>query len=166
MKKKAILIIIIIIILSLIAGGIYILSNKNKQSKETENIVDSEESVEDEELKYTLIDMNNTENVKIEGKVKENISVPLLTEKNILGLRIFNIRLVAEKGVTRFTADVENVGQEDFKERPIEIIFKNQDGTEYGRLDGHLVDIKIGETNKIDASTSIDLTNAYDFTIE
>ncbi len=46
------------------------------------------------------------------------------------------------------------------------IIFTNRDGSEYARLNGYLPDISVGDSNMIDASTTTDVSNAYDFTIE
>ena len=52
--------------------------------------------------------MNNTENAKINGGIKENISTKLAEEKTYKGMTVKDIKLVAEGGVTRLTAIVEN----------------------------------------------------------
>ncbi len=161
MKKKDIKIITIIVIV-LIGVGIFILTKQ----KDTPNKLNEEVEQEEQTEEYSLIDMNNTENVKIEGDVKENNSEALLEEKTQLGMKISNIRLVAENGLTTFTADVENTSEKDFKEREIVIVFKNQDGSEYARLNGFLPDIPKGESSRIDSSITDDLSNAYDFVIE
>ena len=164
MKKKSISLIAIILIMIVIVIIVAVcLKIRTKAEESQEENVAQEEEQED----YSLIDMENTENVEIiEENVKENNSKALLEEKTLLGMRIFNIRLVAENGMTTFTADVENTSETEFSERMIEIVFKNQDGSEYARLPGYLPDIKSGESNQIDASTTADMSNAYDFIIE
>ena len=168
--------IIAIIVLVVVIGIIFYIKRTPKdsvQNTETENNISIPSEVEDTTpieidnySKQTLIDMENTVNVKIEEGNKINNSSALLKEKNLLGMKISNIRLAAEKGMTNFTADVENISNEDFKEKEITIIFKNEDGSEYGRLPGYLPDIKSGESSRIDSSTTDDLSNAYDFIIE
>lgn len=165
-NKKSLIVITIILIVLLILGviGYFLIKNHNdnKQQIEIENIDDTE--VETEE--HSLIDMNNVENVKIENGSKINNSEELLKEKTLIGLKFTNIKLVAENGLTNFTADVENVSGSNFVGRKVIIVFKNADGTEYSRLEGYLPDIENGKTNKIDASTTADLSNAYDFIVE
>lgn len=164
MKKKSISLIAIILIIIAIVIIVAICLGKRSKTEESreENVVQEEEQEE-----FSLIDMENTENVEILGdNVKENNSKALLEEKTLLGMKISNIRLVAENGMTTFTAKVENTSGIDFSERMIEIVFKNQDGSEYARLPGFLPDIKSGESNQIDASTTADMSNAYDFIIE
>lgn len=160
--KRNIIIIMLIMIIILVGICIYLITDKKSQPE------DLEEKIEQEaDESYSLIDMENTENVEIlEGNVKENNSKALLTEKTLLGLRIFNIRLAAEDGMTNFTADVENISGSDFTERTIEIVFIKQDGSELERLPSFLPDIKSGETNRIDSSATSDMTNAYNFRIE
>lgn len=162
MKKKVIWMIVIIVIVALvIVGGIY-LATRNSGS---ENTTQTEEE-QAQTGEYSLIDMENEDNVKIENGVKENNSQALLKEKELLGMKITNIRLAAENGLTNFTADVKNTSGSDFVGRAIIIVFKNEDGTEFSRLEGYLPDIKKGESNRIDASTTADVSNAYDFIIE
>ena len=115
---------------------------------------------------YSTIDMNNTENAKINGGIKENISTKLAEEKTYKGMTVKDIKLVAEGGVTRLTAIVENTTTTNYEGEGITIIFINQDGTEYARLEGLLPAIEAGKTNELDAGTTADIANAYDFRIE
>lgn len=163
--KKRFIIVAIVIAIAIISISIYFITTQ-KLFTSTKKVEDNSLEERQSQGKYSLIDMNNTDNVKIVGDVKENNSTVLLTEKTLLGLKISNIRLAAENGLTNFTADVENISGEDFTERTIFIVFKNEDGSEYARLESYLPDIKIGGTSKIDASITNDLSNAYDFVIE
>lgn len=161
-KKRRIsfILITIVIIALLVSITIYLINQEKKEELETSN---QEEKTQEN---IGLIDMQNTENVEIKEGMKENNSEILLKDKTFEGMKISEIRLVAENGMTNFTAKVENTSQKDFQERDIVIVFKNQDGTEYARLNGFLPDIKVGESNIIDSSTTADIANAYDFIIE
>ena len=173
MKNKKVLIIIAIILTVLLILGVtayFIVKNNNEnkqQQTEIQNVDKSEDAKTTENGEAnSLIDMNNIENVKIENGSKINNSEELLKDKILIGLRFTNIKLVAENGLTNFTADVENVSGSNFVGRTIIIVFKTADGAEYSRLEGYLPDIENGEANKIDASTTADLSNAYDFIVE
>jgi len=100
-----------------------------------------------------------------EEKMRINTSEALHKEKKYKNLRIFDINFTHEKGVTRLTANLENQGNEDFKAEDVEIIFKNEDESEYARIEGYIVDIPAGAINMIDASITEDKLNAYDFEI-
>ena len=62
-------------------------------------------------------------------------------------------------------ADVIGVG-EDYEGGIVVLIFTNQDGSEYARLEASIPEVKKGESTYIDAGTTSDITNAYDFRIE
>lgn len=100
-----------------------------------------------------------------EEEIKINTSETLHKEKRFKNLRIFDISFTHQNGVTRFTANLENQGNEDFEAEDIEIIFKNEDGAEYTIIEGYIVDIPAGAINMIDASITEDKLNAYDFEI-
>ena len=172
-NKKVLIIIIAIIVVVAIVVGVGVVNSRKpeegtpgKQQGTSGNENNNDEGTETSNKKNSLIDMENVENVKVENGSKINNSKDLLKEKTLLGLKFTNIRLAAENGLTNFTADVENVSGKDFTGRAITIIFKKSDGTEYSRLNGYLPNIPNGKSNKLDASTTADLSNAYDFVIE
>ena len=137
--------------------------------KEVTNQIENnqtEQEIEQEMPEYSTIDMNNTENAKINGGIKENISTKLAEEKTYKGMKVKNIKLIAEGGITRLTATVENTTTENYEGGGITIIFIKEDGTEYARLEGVLPAIDSGKTNELDAGTTADIANAYDFRIE
>ena len=170
-KKKTItinpLLIIIILILIIVLASVIILKKDNKKEK-TNQIENNqtEQEVEQETPEYSTIDMNNTENAKINGGIKENISTKLAEEKTYKGMKVKNIKLIAEGGITRLTATVENTTTTNYEGGGITIIFTNQDGSEYARLEGLLPAIEAGKSNELDAGTTADIANAYDFRIE
>ena len=158
----------IIIILIIIAVCIFIKVRKGNTSTQTteENTSTTEEVVEEQPLpEYSLIDLNNTENAKVENGIKENTSSKLSEPKTYKGMTIKDIKLKAEGGITRLTATIENNTGSRYEGEEITIIFTNQDGSEYARLEGIIPAIDSGKTNEIDAATTSDIANAYDFTI-
>ena len=110
--------------------------------------------------------MNNTENAEIKDGIKENNSQKLLAEREVQGLQITDIRLKAENGISNFTATVKNNTGKDYPGGEIIIKFINKDGSPYAELEAYMPDVKNGGTNTIDASTTADIANAYDYTIE
>ena len=164
-KKILIAIFLIIILIIIITYTLIPKTNKKENTNQVENN-QTEQEVEQEMPEYSLIDMNNTENAKINGGSKENTSAKLAEEKTYKGMKVKNIKLIAEGGITRLTATVENTTTENYEGGGITIIFIKEDGTEYARLEGVLPAIDSGKTNELDAGTTADIANAYDFRIE
>ena len=158
-RINIIIFIIVIIIALLIAGTIIYQKNKDKNTNQ-------EEQQETEQDNLSLIDMKNTENAKIENGVKENTSENIAKDRKLGNLSITDIKLVAQDGVTAFTATVKNNSTNDFEGGIVKIIFTNKDGSNYAELEASIPEIVAGGTNAINAGTTADIANAYDFTIE
>ena len=111
--------------------------------------------------------MNNTENAKIENGVKQNTSENILKDRNLNGIAITEIKLSAQQeGLSYFTATVQNNTSKDFKGGVAKITFTNKDGSVYAELEVYIPEMKAGAKNSIDAATTSDIANAYDFSIE
>ena len=161
--SKKMLILIFIIILFIILGiSMSFLLQNNRGNKEMEN---NEEGAKQEE-NVSLIDYENMNNTKLINGEKKNTSEALLKEKTFKGLKVKDIKLEEIKGTTNFSAKLENITGNDFKNCIIVLVFINKDGTEYARLEGSIPDIPKGKSTILDASTTSDLTNAFDFRIE
>ena len=163
MNKKGIITIIAILVILLIIGvvtGVIIYKNNSKvnnnQSGQQEN----------QDETSSLIDMNNTENAKIESGVKENTSENISKDRKLGNLSITYIKLSAQDGVTSFTATVKNDSNKDFAGGIVKISFTNKDGSNYAELEAYIPEIVAGGTNTINAGTTADIANAYDFTME
>ena len=156
-SKGIILLIAIIIIAIIVVGTIIYQNNKNTQQ---------EQQQETEQDSLSLIDMNNTENAKIESGVKENTSENIAKDRKLGNLSITDIKLVAQDGVTAFTATVKNDSTKDFAGGIVKISFTNKDGSNYAELEAYIPEIVAGGTNAINAGTTADIANAYDFTME
>lgn len=145
--------VVILLIIAIIL--IVVIINKNKVNTDVDTEILEQPQVE------------TSENVKVttEG-IKENISNKLKEEKKLEGMTIKEIKFQSKDNVTKFTATIDNTTLNDFKGTPVEIIFKNKNGEEISRLAGYVNDTLKGAKSYIDASTTIDITEAYDFTIQ
>ena len=161
--KKIVIPVIAIIIIIAIGIGLFIYINGKE---ENENKVSDNQVSNQDNQGLSLIDFNNTDNVEISNNVKKNNSEKLKEEKTYEGMKITDINLEASNGSTTITANVENVTESDFTGRSIVIVFTNEDGTEYARLQGYIPDILKGKSTVLNASTTSDISNAYDFYIE
>lgn len=158
-QKSIIILIVAIIIIATIVGTIIYQKNKNKNTQQ-------KQQQETERDNSGLIDMKNTENAKIENRVKENTSENIAKDRKLENLSITNIKLIAQGGVTAFTATVKNDSTKDFAGGIVKITFTNKDGSNYAELEAAIPEIVAGGTNAINAGTTADIANAYDFTME
>lgn len=163
-----IVIVLVVIVASVVVGSIIL----NKKDKEIDNNIaqnqpeQNNDSNTNNSNNNSLIDMNNKENVEIKDGEKINTSSRLKEERNYEGMVIKDIKLYTRaEGMTDFNATLENTSGKDFTSRKIVIRFLNRDGSEYATLKGYIGDIKAGASAKIDASTTADVSNAYDFEI-
>lgn len=158
-KKKKILIagVSAIIVIAIIITIIVIVMNNNKPQEESE-IPDYNQ--------VNLNDMESLDNVEVNGDTKTNISEKLLAERTFDGLTMKNISLEAIMGTTVFKATLVNNTDNVYEAKEIKIILKDKDGQEYGVINGLIEEIEPHGEKTIHARTTIDLSNAYDFTIE
>lgn len=166
--SKKVLIFTVIILLLVTMGIIifFLLKNYNNNEGKDNNMSENEQSEKIEQEGESLIDYENMDNVELIDGKKKNNSKALLEEKIFKGLNVKEINLQEINGVTSFTAKLENNTDEDFKNCIIVIIFTNEDKSEYARLEASIPDIPKGKSTILDASTTSDLTNAFDFKIE
>lgn len=167
MKNKKVnfkIIAIVIAIFIIIILGVILYKNKNKTKTKQEQNENQQETTEQERI--GLIDMNNTENAKIENGIKQNTSENILKDRNLNGIEITEIQLNAQEGISHFTATVKNNTSKDFAGGVAKITFTNKDGNTYAELEVYIPEMKTEATNSIDASTTADIANAYNFSIE
>lgn len=153
--------IIVIIIITII--GIIIYKNNSKQNT-IEQQQEQEASIQ--QMLHGEIDMNNTENAKIEDGIKKNTSENILRDRKIEGIEITNINLEGQGGISDFTATVKNNTSKNFEGGVAKITFTNKDGSTYAELEVFIPEIKIGGENTINAGITADIINAYDFSIK
>jgi hypothetical protein len=110
--------------------------------------------------------MNNTENAKIENGIKQNTSENILKDREIEGIKITDIKLEAQEGLSHFTATVKNDTSKNFDGGVAKITFTNKDGSIYAELEVYIPEMTQGGVNAIDAATTSDIINAYNFNIK
>ena len=157
-------VIILVIILIAIILGIVICIKVFR--KGTRSSTPNYASTEDMKEHAPLINMNNTENAKIEKGEKINSSQNMQQEKEVSGLKITGITLHTEKGISYFNATVQNTTQENIERKVIKLKFKRGDESIFKIVEAILPEIKAGGTAQINASTTADIVNAYDVEIE
>ncbi len=168
-RNRNILIIIstLVLIVLIIFCVKYFLSNKPIKN-ENENEIDISKDEKEPIYAGERFDMDNTENAKIIGNVKQNISNKFLETKKYFDLKISDIKLEsdASTGVTTFMAMVENIGNATHTEELVRIILLREDGSELDTIDGVIGELQKGEKTELVSYTGTDLANAYDFKIE
>ena len=146
---------VILLIAVLIIGGIILgafIKSGNKDNKNT-NL-----SQQNNNNKGTIIELDDGTRI--------NTDKQLTGTKKYNDLEISNIRLTEKDGITRFIADVKNIGNTKHEEEIVQLILISKDGNELAELNPIIGEIKPGETIKIDASITADIINAKDIKIE
>lgn len=161
-SKKDLILILIAIFLIIIGVLMFFLLENYRSSKKNDNNFEEANKKED----VSLMDYGNMNNAELINGEKKNTSEVLLKERTFKGLKVKDIKLEEIKGFTSFSAKLENITDDDFENCIIVLIFTNEDGTEYARLEASIPDIPKGKTTILDTSTTSDLTNAFDFKIE
>ena len=134
-NKNKFIIVLLVMISIIIIGGIIIYKNNKK--------TEQNQTKKQEQVNVEIIDMNNTENAKIEDGVKQNTSENILKDRNLNGILITKIQLNAQEGLSHFTAKVQNNTSQDFAGGVAKIIFTNQDGSLYAELEVYIPGMKV-----------------------
>lgn len=158
MKKKIVPIIVVsILIIGVIVGVIYFITNNDKKEGENTN----------QEVEANVLNEEVEEFVKVldDGK-KVNTSSKLNETKYVDGFEIGNIELSTVAGQTTLYADVKNNTGKDADVKVLEITLYDENDEVIVTMGGVITDAKAGETVKLEASTTLDFANAYDFKVE
>ncbi len=137
---------IIIVILAIIGIGTYCYINKVKPT-------------------FT-ISTEIFEVAKQNSKTEKNESDEFVKEKEFNGMKVNNISLERNGGISSFSANIENDTNKKFEGREIKITFLHEDLTQITILKTRLDNIEVGQTANIKISTSLNLMDAYTFKIE
>ena len=165
-RDRLFLVIIALVVIVCVIVGIVVLTKKDDNETNKNNGNNENNGDEYVDNSVGIIDMYNTENATVANGVKSNTSSKLRETKYVGDLEITDIDLKAENGMSTFTATVKNNSLDDFKSRRIMIKFTDKSGALYASLEGIIGDVSAGDTTIIDASTTADVVNAYDFSIE
>lgn len=101
---------------------------------------------------------------EIDG-VKINKSTKLNEAKDVNGLRITNIQLTSESGMTNLLADVTNNTGTKTEVKTVEITLLDEEGKELTTVTGILDELEAGETTQLNIAMTSNYINAYDFIV-
>ena len=153
MKKKEKQMILVLIIVGVIILGIIYFVTRPKEEEGTVNDVAEQNEVVEEFVQV------------LEDGSKLNTSTKLNETKNVDGLEIGNIQLSMVGGETTLFADVKNNTGSDLGVTAIDIILLDKNEEEIVTIGGVIGDVKAGESVRLEASTTLDFANAYDFKV-
>ena len=150
-KKRLLILIVVAIIIILVLFLVRVaLNNKNNQG--SQNPSNSEAGSE-----YTALYSDGSK-LNISSKLKEN--------KNYQNVTISNIQLTTVNGTNRLLANVTNNTSTSLDAQDISLIFVDDQGNTIATVPGVIPALNAGETAQLNASTTKDIINAYDFRIE
>lgn len=150
----------VVIIVAIIVVVIVVNSNKPNENANVNNNTPNVNAP-------VSTESSSKDNVEVSSDgTKINNSKKLAENKTFEGLVIKNISLHSNAGQTTFTATVENNTGADVAGKPINIVFLDKSGAEIKVLNTYLGSVKNGKTNTINAGSTIDLSNAYDFVVK
>ena len=153
MKKKEKQMILLLIVVGVIILGIIYFVTRPKEEEGTVNDVAEQNEVVEEFVQV------------LEDGSKLNTSTKLNETKNVDGLEIGNIQLSMVGGETTLFADVKNNTGSDLGVTAIDIILLDKNEEEIVTIGGVIGDVKAGESVRLEASTTLDFANAYDFKV-
>lgn len=151
--KKRLLIVcsVVLVILAIIIAVVVIPKGENKKVIKTAT---------------NNIDMNNTENVEIIDGKKVNNSEEMKYRKYNRDLTFEIIELTATESESKVVMEVTNESEEEFSGKEITIIFMEKEGRVYGELASYVGKIDAGKTIRLELTTTLDITNAYDYMVD
>lgn len=148
MKAQEKRMILILIIVSILIITIVWCVTRNKETEVVES-TNKEEFVE-----------------VLEDGTKLNISDKLNETKRVENFEIGNIQLTDRNGVSVLLADVKNVSETSTDWTIITITLIDRIGNTIQEIEGVIKDLQPGETTQLNAATSADYANSYDFKVK
>jgi len=153
MKKKEKQMILFIILVGVIIISILYMATRTKEVETSGGEEQVQNKVTEEFVQV------------LEDGSKINTSTKLNETKNVNGLEIGNIQLSMVNGETILLANVKNNTGVDIGVKAIDIVLYNKNGGEIVTINGVIGNVKAGESVQLEASTTLDFANAYDFKV-
>ena len=152
-EKRWIVLLVVVLLIAVIL--IVVLVNGNKKGEEVGEVGQSTETVKEE--KYTT---------KLNDGTKVNTSEEFNSTKMYGELEISNIHYTEQNGKTVLLADVTNKGNTTHGNEIVKITILGENGEEITTTKPVIGKMEPGETVKINATITADVSNAKDFKIE
>lgn len=161
MKKSEKRMILILVIIAVIAIAIFVMVRGGNESGMQQNAGgrvsqngDSTGSNESQDLVE-----------KLQDGTKLNISDKLSETKTFGNYEISNIQLTEKNGESLILADVKNIGSDKMEMKFADIKLVDKEGNEITTLSAIIGEVEPGATVQLQVSSTLDFSNAYDFTI-
>ena len=151
-EKRWIILLVAVVVIAIVL--IVVLVNANGKENEVQGGTGN--PVENEE-KYTT---------ELDDGTKINTGEEFNSTKTYGSLEISNIQFTEKEGMTVLLADVTNKGSTTHENEVVEITILGENGEELSTTKPVIGKIEPGETIKINATITADVSNAKDFTIE
>lgn len=152
-EKRWIVLLVAVLLIAVIL--IVVLVNGNKKEEEVRKVDQSTETANEE--KYTT---------ELNDGTKVNTSEEFNSTKMYGELEISNIQYTEQNGKTVLLADVTNKGNTTHENEIVKITILGENGEEITTTKPVIGKMEPGETVKINATITADVSNAKDFKIE
>lgn len=166
-KKSNISLIILLLILIITVITVFIVKNNKGNSSNIEN-----NDNEKEKINYNEENQYIEENVGIENIIKD-LSNNLIKEKEYKGMKIENIKIIKSDetdenstNIKKFSILIHNTTDNKYEGGNVTIVFRNEDNSEFSKLEMALPEINPGEATRVEAGTTANIQEANNFTIE
>ena len=154
MKRKEKRMIAILVIISVVIIGIIWIATRPKDN----NGDNSKANVTNNQKKEEYVKV-------LEDGTKLNISTKLNQSKKLDELDIGNIQFTYSGGQSVILADVKNNSSSASSLKLVVLTLLDKEGNKIAELNGIIGELQPGQSTQLNMGTSLDVANAYDFTI-
>ncbi len=152
-SKKNLIIVVSLIVIIVVCILIFLFYKASTNETDIKNVTND-------------IDMTNTENVKLENDKKINISDKMKEEVLYEELSINMEELSSDANETKIKLKVKNLSDEMYIGKEINIVFYTESGNEYGSINSYISDLEPNEEKEVEVTTTLDVANAYSFSVK
>ena len=152
-NKKNLIIVVSLIVIIIVCILIFLFYKASTNETDIKNVTND-------------IDMTNTENVKLENDKKINISDKMKEEVLYEELSINMEELSSDANETKIKLKVKNLSDEMYIGKEINIVFYTESGNEYGSINSYISDLEPNEEKEVEVTTTLDVANAYSFSVK
>ena len=152
-SKKNLIIVVSLIVIIVVCILIFLFYKASTNKTNVKNVTND-------------IDMTNTENVKLENDKKINISDKMKEEVLYEELSINMEELSSDANETKIKLKVKNLSDEMYIGKEINIVFYTESGNEYGSINSYISDLEPNEEKEVEVTTTLDVANAYSFSVK
>lgn len=154
-EKRWIILLVLVIIIAIVL--IVVIANSKKDEQGVDTSAQVQQSVTQNQEQYTTT---------LDDGTKLNTSENFNSDKTYGNLTISNVQFTEKDNISVLLADVTNNGQSEHQSEIVKITIYGDNNEVITTIKAVIGKIAPGETKKINASVTADVTNAKDFKIE